>query len=411
MTNDAHRPATINRVILTGLLVSTLAFSTAYGILLVLPLYITEELGGTAADYGVVTSSATITAILGIALLIRFPRRVPPNNLLAGAAAVYAVAAFGVAQVSSFGLPMVAFGLLLGTSWAIGYTTAPMVVSALSDDVSRGKYIGYATGMIQIGFGLGPVLVSVARPAGISFPDCFRAAAVLALLAAVVAGLLHLRARELASMPATAQQEAIPVSRVLRRVWRSRAVVPLGIILLCSCLFTTMNSFQTTFAASRGLTYSVFYVSYTVAVIVARFVIAPRLRDAAASGVVAVASIGVALSVGAFLLVGNDAIYGVIAAVLGVTYGLTLPGVQAGAVNASDESVRTRILPLAGMVFQVGILLFPLLAGFVITNAGYTALLVVLGCFGAAIAAFGGSQWIVERRRDAGDRADGRIDA
>jgi MFS family permease len=412
MSSKAERPSTIDRLTLVGVLVSTLAFSTAYGILLVLPLYITQELGGTAADYGAVASSATITAILCIALLIRFPSRFPPNHLLAAAAVVYAVGAFGVAQLGSYGLAMVACGLLLGTSWAIGYTTAPMVVSALCDDTSRGKYIGYATGMIQTGFGLGPVLVSVVRPAGLSFPDCFRAAGALAVVAAVSAGVLHLRSRELASVPAGDPDGAVPVSRVLRRVWRSAAVVPLGIILLCGCVFTTMNSFQTTLAENRGLTYSVFYVSYTVAVIVARFAVAPRLRDAASTGVVAVASIGVALSIAAFLVVGNDVIYGVAAAVLGVTYGLTLPGVQAGAVNASDESVRSRILPLAGMVFQVGILLFPLLAGVVITAAGYTALLMVLVCFGAAIASFGGSQWLIERRRVTGaaDRV-GRIDA
>lgn len=275
-----------------------------------------------------------------------------------------------------------------------------MVVSALSDDVSRGKYIGYATGMIQVGFGLGPVLVSVSREAGLSFSDCFRAAGALALLAAAVAAVLHLRSPELADVPARQQRDAPSQSLVtaLGRVPRSPAIVPLGIVFLCACLFTTMNSFQTTFAESRGLTYSVFYISYTLAVIVARFVIAPWLRNAASSGVVAVATAGLAVSMLTFLVVENNAAYAMAAVLLGITYGLTLPGVQARAVNLSDELTRARILPLAGMIFQTGIVLFPLVAGAVIVNAGYTAMLIVLVCFAAAIAVFGGRQWHVGRR-------------
>lgn len=404
LPSEAGRGGKIDRLTLAGVFVSTLAFSTAYGILLVLPLYITLELDGTEADYGLVTSSATVTAILCLGLLIRFPSRVPPNYLLAVAAAVYALGALGVAQLDSFGVPMVAFGLLLGTSWAIGYTTAPMVVSALSDDMSRGKYIGYVTGMIQVGFGLGPVLVSVAREAGLSFPDCFRVAGVLAALAAVVAAVLHLRSSELATVRVRDQWAAAGHSfvGVLGRVLRSPVIIPLGIVFLCACLFTTMNSFQTTFAESRGLAYSVFYISYTLAVIVARFIIAPWLRNAASPGVVAAATVGLAISMLTFLVVGHNATYAVAAVLLGITYGLTLPGVQAGAVNLSDESARARILPLAGLIFQTGILLFPLLAGTVIANAGYTAMLSLLVCFAAAIAVFGCSQWIIGSRSSAG---------
>lgn len=120
LPNEVDRGSTIDRLTLTGVLVGTLAFSTSYGILLVLPLYITMKLGGTEANYGLVTSSATVTAIACLGLLIRFPTRIPSNYLLAASATAYALGAFGVARLDSFGVPMVAFGLLLGTSWAIG---------------------------------------------------------------------------------------------------------------------------------------------------------------------------------------------------------------------------------------------------------------------------------------------------
>jgi MFS family permease len=59
-------------------------------------------------------------------------------------------------------------------------------------------------------------------------------------------------------------------------------------------------------------------------------------------------------------------------------YGLALPGVQAQAVNVSEEQVRPRVLPMAGMLFEGAILGFPLVAGWVITGFGYRALFAIL---------------------------------
>jgi hypothetical protein len=66
---------------------------------------------------------------------------------------------------------------------------------------------------------------------------------------------------------------------------------------------------------------------------------------------------------------------------LGLGYGLALPSVQAQAVNVSEEQVRPRVLPMAGMLFEGAILGFPLIAGWVITGFGYRTLFSVLLAF------------------------------
>ena len=60
----------------------------------------------------------------------------------------------------------------------------------------------------------------------------------------------------------------------LGRILRSESAFWLVMIVLFACLFTTMTSFQTTFAGARGLDFSVYYLSYTAAVIISRFGIA-----------------------------------------------------------------------------------------------------------------------------------------
>src|SRR3712207_9446966 len=69
-------------------------------------------------------------------------------------------------------------------------------------------------------------------------------------------------------------RSAVSFGDAIRRILRSEAIFSLVMILLFACLFTSMTQFQTTFARSQGIDYSVFYVTYTVAVIFSRFVLA-----------------------------------------------------------------------------------------------------------------------------------------
>ena len=79
-------------------------------------------------------------------------------------------------------------------------------------------------------------------------------------------------------------------------------------------------------------------------------------------------------------------------------YGLALPSAQAQAVNVSEESVRPRVLPMAGLLFQAGILGFPLVAGWIIAGLGYPALVAVLVFFALVQAIIGWWRYSVARR-------------
>jgi MFS family permease len=263
-----------------------------------------------------------------------------------------------------------------------------MVASELSHDENRTKNIGYVTGMVQIGFGLGPIVGHFLLEQGTSYSGVFRVAAALSLFAAVVVFPLHHRSPVLAPRPVITDGPRLGPE--LAAVARSRAALPLLTILLCACLFTTMNSFQTTFSVTRGLSFNVFYVSYSISVIFARLVLARLFRDPGAPRIVAAASTGIVVSVLLFLVIGRSvAMYALASWMLGMTYGLTLPAMQAGAVNASAEEYRPRMLPLAGLIFEVAVLAFPLVAGAIITAAGYNVMFVVLLGFATAIAGLG----------------------
>jgi len=368
------------------LLLGTLGISAAFGMLLLLPLYV-QELGGDEADFGLVLSAAAVPAVLCIGLLIRYPEALRPHVVVALAIATYGIGAAGASLVTGGWTPLVGVGVLLGTAWAVVYASTPMVMSEMVSDERRASYFGYLTGTQQVGIGTGPVIARHLVETSLGFRGTFLVAGVVCLVSVVltlVVGTITPDARIGVGKEDKGEKEssAVPFGAAIRRILGSEAAFSLAMILLFACLFTSMTSFQPTFAGARGLDYSVFYVAYTVAVIFSRFVPA-GLAARFDSRLVIAASVSImALAVASFLAVGSDVFfYGVSSAFLGLGYGLALPGVQAQAVNVSEERVRTRVLPMAGMLFEGAILSFPLVAGWVITGLGYPALFAVLLAF------------------------------
>jgi MFS family permease len=376
------------------LLLGTFGISLSYGMLLLLPLYV-RELGGNEADFGVILSSAAVPAVVCIGLLIRYPEALRPHTVVALAIAVYATAAAGASLVGGGWTPLVGIGVLLGTAWAVVYTATPMVMSGMVTDEGRTAYFGYLTGTQQIGIGAGPVVARFLVETGLGFRGTFLAAGAVCLAAAALTTAVGFLSPDPRAGHATGRaardQDTLPgpsFARAIGRILRSEAVFSLAMVMLFACLFTSLTQFQTTFASARGLDFSVFYVAYTIAVIASRFGLAPLTYRFDTRLVIATAVSVMALAVAGFLTVGESTLlYAAASAFVGLGYGLALPSVQAQAVNVSGEEVRSKVLPLAGLLFQAAILLFPLVAGWLIVVLGYPALFAVLIFFAAAQAA------------------------
>ncbi|MFF7706724.1 MFS transporter [Pseudomonas sp. NPDC007930] len=81
-----------------------------------LPLLVRRELGGTAADYGVLLGCVGIGAIAGAMLLPRLRARLHPDALMFGATLLYAAVLLGLAWVRAFGA-LAPLMLLSGAAW------------------------------------------------------------------------------------------------------------------------------------------------------------------------------------------------------------------------------------------------------------------------------------------------------
>ena len=353
-----------------------LLMAGAYGLTLLLPAFV-KAAGGSALNAGLIYWASAI----GAAGALLFGGRLTERIGAAGAAAIgsglYA-AAMGIIGGGGPGCNAGAAGVLLGAGWALVFTAAPIIASSMPGRApARTRFLVLA-GFNALGMGATPIAGQLLVSRGVSYQDVFAVAAVLGLCAAALFALL---AGVMPAQAATARADGAARSRIgpARLVLASGVGPFLLMVALGACVFTTMTSYQATFAASRGLNPSVFYACYTAGVIIPRFTVARLLSRTSPATATTALLAGMCLSLAGFLLAGHDLVgYAASSALLGVTYGLAYPLIQAQAVSNTPDRLRHWALWYFSLAYFAGIYGFPLIAGAIIVVDGYQALIACL---------------------------------
>jgi hypothetical protein len=162
-------------------------------------------------------------------------------------------------------------------------------------------------------------------------------------------------------------------------VLSSRAVFPIIMVGLGGCVFGGLSSFQTSYAASRSLDYSLFFFGFMGAAISSRMLIAgvvvkrdPLRASCLLSGLMMV-------SILMFGFVVDDGFsYVLAAAMLGIGYGLTYSVINGLAANEAPSGTTSQSLLLFSLSYFIGVFGFPLLAGKIIVEYGMLTLLLTV---------------------------------
>jgi len=174
-------------------------------------------------------------------------------------------------------------------------------------------------------------------------------------------------------------------------------------VFLGACVFTSMMTFQATYARASGLDFSIFFVTYTSAVIVSRFTIAGWVgRHDPLAAATALLSIMTLSLIGFLFSPQREFVYGLSGAGLGIGYGLVYPLIQALAVNLTQKDSRGDALSFFSLAYFIGVFGFPIIGGWLIVRLGYTGFIILLIGLGASELGIAVWRWL------AGRRADGR---
>ena len=377
---------------------AALIASIAEGFFLLLPLFV-KSIGGTEIDVGWILWGGAAGSVLLVGSVSKLLDYLRPAAIAALGCASYAAGAGIFAFTYHVGLVCDAAGFFQGAGVGLSVTAYPMVVSALVDDRKRSVHFSVLAAFGIAGMGISPVIGAFARAHGIDYHLIFQASAIMSLISAALLALLD---RAPAGGRVRSPHRAAPRG-ALRSVLASEAVFPLIMVFLGTCMFSAMFTFQTTFAVSRGLDFQIFYACYITATIAARLTLSKFVSRADPHAMTVFLLALVCCALASYAFVGsNPLLYGAASALLGTSYGLAYPLVQAHAVNLTAPALRERVLAYFSFLYFFAAFGFPLAGGWVIVRYGYEAFMLVVLAVGVAQLSVACFHWRARARTVAG---------
>ncbi|WP_460121972.1 MFS transporter [Pseudomonas sp. S2_C03] len=368
-------PPQVSRKLFGMFCLASYLLSLSYGSTFLLSLLIGAR-GGNEHDAGSVISAAMLSTFAAVIVSGHLSDVFGAARSIALFGVLLVVASLGFAMTPGFGHLLLFFGLLLGLGWGVFYTLGPIIVASLVVPAQRAKYFALLSGSMMTGIGSGPLLGRAASALGYPLTSAFYLAALASLIGVVLFWRLDARLNKAPS----------PTASVARISWRatfevlsSRAVLPIVMVGLGGCVFGGLSSFQTSYATSRSLDYSLFFFGFMGAAISSRMLIAgfvvkrdPLRASCLLSG----------LMMGSIVLFGfvvdNSFTYVLAAMTLGVGYGLTYSVINGLAANEAPGGVTAQALLLFSLSYFIGVFGFPLLAGKIIVEQGMGTLLLTI---------------------------------
>lgn len=348
--------------------------SIAYGVTFLIPLLVAGR-GGDASLAGVVISSATLTTVMFVILSGHIADALGSALAIGVAALFLATSAVGFALTDSSGWPLVVCGLVLGIGWGLFYTLGPILVAAMIEPARRAHHFALLSGSMMMGIGTGPILGRTLGFVGFQVETAFLAAA----LASVVGGGLFVWVH-VALARANVQPSGSRISMESTiLIIRSPAIWPIAMVGLGACIFGGLSSFQTSYAAERGLDYALFFIGFIAAAILGRLFLAGAVVRREPHGTALLLTGMTALSVVLFLFYDLGQLgYILVAALLGAGYGLTYSVINGLVAAEAPEGLIPQALLLFSLAYFIGVFGFPLLGGHLIADYGTRAMLAVL---------------------------------
>ena len=344
--------------------------SLSYGSTFLLALLVGSR-GGNEHDAGSVISAAMLSTFVAVLMSGHLSDLLGAARSIALFGLLLVAASLGFAMTPGFGDLLLFFGLLLGLGWGVFYTLGPIIVASLVTPVQRAKYFALLSGSMMSGIGSGPLLGRAASALGLPVTSAFYIAALASLIGV---GLFW---RLGAQLKNTQAASAAKISwQATTAVLGSRALFPIIMVGLGGCVFGGLSSFQTSYAATRSLDYSLFFLGFMAAAISGRMLIAgfvvkrdPLWASCLLSGLMLGSIVLFALGVDSAFA------YLLAAVMLGVGYGLTYSVINGLAANEAPPGATSQALLLFSLAYFIGVFGFPWLAGQIIVEHGMPTLL------------------------------------
>ena len=348
----------------------------AYGLTFLLP-RLFDRFGADEKAVGITLTIATLSTLITVFYSGHLSDWFGRVMTLVLACISIAAAMCLFAMTEKMGLLPILASLLMGAGWGLTYALVPVVLTRLVSTDERIRFFAINSVVLMAGFGLSPVMTAEIEKAGGTIIDAFSIVSGLAVISALLFFILikPVSKHALHNGPETSSRLSfIGIGTILR----SRALLPILMVCLGACVFSSMNNFQTVFADQRGLDYANFFLIYTIIVVICRIVLARFKGGSSPYLTIAILQYIMSGSVLIFIFSGsNDLAYWCVAALFGIGYGASYPILAAMCANDADHLIVPQTLQLMALSYFIGIFGFPLIAGWIIVEMNIISLLII----------------------------------
>ncbi|WP_050507975.1 MFS transporter [Pseudomonas syringae] len=374
--------------------VASFLLSIPYGSTFLLALLVTS-LGGSESDAGRVFAVAMISTLATVLGSGHVMQRLGAARCIAVGAACLVIASLGFALVSSLGVALMGFGLVLGIGWGLFYTVGPIMVVGMVEPARRTHCFALLSGSMLSGIGTGPLVGKLASYVGLPVQTAFFCAALSAALGGLYFWQLGGRDSSSGHRPGSRVQISLNSAA---GVLSSRSAFSILMVGLGGAIFGGMGSFQTSYAASLGLDYSLFFIGFMGAAIACRLLIAGWVvkRNPLATSAVLTTLMLIAV-IGFDRWVTGSLSYGLTAALLGVGYGLNYSVINGLAANESPPTLTAQALLLFSLSYFIGVFGFPFVASKVIAHSGVHGMLLSVSLVALLVWGLSVGRWVYGR--------------
>jgi len=385
MPGETPNPETrMPGALLLALLVSGISLAACYGATFLLAEHLRDQ-GRDPALAGIAVTTGTVFTIAVALVAGRLAARIGTLRCLALAGLVMALAMLAFALTGRVAGSHLVGGALLGIAWSLFYILAPLPIIARVAAGQRIRDLTYLSGAQMAGLGLAAPLGGSVAAQGLPLAFVYIGFALLASGAAMLLLAIGARRTDGRASPAHAGQgpddgSILDLARV-GAVLATTARVPIVLIGLASCTFAGLATFQSLYAAERGLAFGQFFLVFTLVTVALRFGLAAHLTRLPAErlAVFLLALVVVALAL-FWLDRGSVPVYLLASALFAAGYGLSYSTLNALAVNRAEAGGAAPAV--ASQVFTItyflGLFGFPAIGGLLISMGGTALLLPVL---------------------------------
>ncbi len=352
--------------------ISSFFISFSYGILLTISLFFTKYLSLPISFSGEIIFMGIFGVFPAIFFIPKFYRFMPNEKLISTGCFIYSVAILFITNGNVF-LYYIA-GFLFGAGWGVIYTLGPIIISRLSSDSDRANNFSYISAFNMLGAGLSPVLVKYLDAHDFSMYNIYYFACFLSILAGFLFLFCgHDDERENFSF----EKELSNLS--FNIVVSTKAIIPMVMVFLGACIFSSMMNFQALIANSKNLDFSYFYISYTITVIFCRFFLSGVVNSFPKEIMIFILLVIMTFSMLLMRFVTGNLFYIIPSALLGLSYGLVYPLIQSLSIKyATSENERKNNLTVFSFCYFIGVYAFPYFFSIAVLKFGYGFSLVVL---------------------------------